>query len=88
MGGQLLKSLNVSRADMEPAHLKLGMGPGGLEGARARVKLRVALGQRDNGFARLCHHRDERKLKSLVRQNHHMPAQAEDRIEHGANAVR
>ncbi len=88
VGRQLLEGLNISRADVEPAHLKLGMGPRGLEGARARVKLRVALGQRDNGFARLCHHGDERKLKSFVRQNRDMPAQAEDRIEHGADPVR
>ena len=85
---QLLESLNISRADVEPAHLKLGMSPRSLEGTRARVKLRVAFGEPNDGFARLRRHRDERKLKSLVRQNHHFPTLAEDRIEHSANLVR
>ena len=85
---QLLKSLNISRADVEPAHLKLGMSPRSLEGTSARVKLRVAFGEPNDGFARLRRHRDERKLKPLVRQDRDMPAQAEDRIEHGSDPAR
>jgi hypothetical protein len=83
-----LESLNISRADVEPAHLKLGMSPRGLEGTRARVKFRVAFSEPNDGFARLGRHGDERKLKSLVRQDRDMPAQAEDRIEHGADPAR
>ena len=64
------------------------MGPGGLKSAPASVELRIALGQRDDRFARLGDHGDERKLKALVRQDRDVPAQAEDRIEHGADAVR
>ena len=85
---QLLKGLNISRADVEPAHLQLGMGPGGLESARARMEFRVALSQRDNRFTRLRHDGDKRKLKAFVRQDRDTPAQAEDRIENGADAVR
>src|SRR4029077_19409829 len=73
---QLLESLNISRADVEPAHLKLGMSPRSLEGTSARVKLRIAFGEPNDGFARLRRHRDERKLKSLVRQDRDTPAQA------------
>ena len=85
---QLLESLNISRADVEPAHLKLGMSPRSLEGTRARVKLRVAFGEPNDGFARLRGHRDQRKLKSLVRQDRDIPTQAEDRIEHGPDPAR
>src|SRR5450432_935762 len=52
-GRQLLKDLHIARADAEPAQLQLGMGPGGLKSAPASVKLRVALGQRHDRFARL-----------------------------------
>jgi hypothetical protein len=88
MGCQLSESLNISRTDVESAHFKLRMSPRCLEGARARVKLNVAFGQPDDGFARLRDYHDERKLKSLVRQNHHLSALAEDRIEHSANPIR
>ena len=88
VGGQLLESLNISRADVEPAHLKLGMRPGGLEGTRARMKFRVAFSEPDHCFARFPRRRDERKLKSLVRLERDMPAKAEDRIENGAGAAR
>ena len=87
-GRQLLKGLHIARADAEPAHLELGMGPRGFKGARASMKLRVALGQPDDGFARIGHHRDERKLKSLVRRDRDAPTQAEDRVEHSAGPVR
>src|SRR5213083_3140937 len=86
--GQLLKGLHVGSADMEPAHLQLRMGPSSLKSSRASVKLRVAPRQCNNRFAGLCHHRNERELKSLVRQNRGAPAQAEDWIEHGADTVR
>src|SRR5437870_10611789 len=85
--GQLLKGLHIGPANVEPAHLQLGMGPSGLKSARASVKLRVASRQCNNRFAGLCHHRDERELKSLVRQNRDAPAQAEDRIEHGTDTA-
>src|SRR6266516_6002952 len=85
--GQLLKGLHVGSADMEPAHLQLRMGPSGLKSSRASVKLRVAPRQCNNRFAGLCHHGNERELKSLVRQNRDAPAQAEHRIEHGADTV-
>src|SRR2546421_57774 len=39
---QLLKGLHIGPANVEAAHLQLGMGPGGLKSARASVKLRVA----------------------------------------------
>ncbi len=87
-GRQLLKDLHIAGADVEPAHLQLGMGPCCLKSACASVKLCVALGQSDNRFARLRHHGDERKLKSLVRQDRDAPAQAEDRIEHGPDPIR
>src|SRR5205814_9117731 len=70
---QLLESLNIFRADVEPAHLKLGMSPRSLEGTRARVKLRVAFGASNDGFARLRRHRDQRKMKSMVRQDSATP---------------
>ena len=88
MGRQLLENLNISRADVEPAHLKLGMSPGSLEGTRARVKFRVAFGEPDHGCPRVRRRRDERKLKSLVRQERDMPAQAEDGIKNGADPAR
>ncbi len=47
---QLLKGLHISRANAEPAHLQLGMGPGGFKRARAGVELRVAFRQCDNRF--------------------------------------
>ena len=40
---QLLKGLHVAGANAKPAHLDLGVGPGGLEGAHTGVKLRVTL---------------------------------------------
>src|SRR4029434_9125118 len=40
--GQLLKGLYIGTPNVQPAHLKLGMGPSGLKSARASVKLRVA----------------------------------------------
>src|SRR6266699_5086070 len=40
-GCQSLKGLHIARADMQPAHLQLGMGPGGFKSAGASVKLRV-----------------------------------------------
>ena len=64
------------------------MSPRCLEGTRARVKFRVAFGEPDHGLARLCRRRDERKLKSLVRQNRDIPAQAKNRIENGAGPAR
>src|SRR6266481_1058924 len=85
--GQLLKDLHIGTPNVQPAHLKLGMGPRGLKSARASVKLRVAPRQCDNTFTGVCHYRNERELKSLVRQNCDAPAQAEDRIEHGADAA-
>src|SRR5258708_3042799 len=85
--GQLLKGLHIHPPNVEPAHLGLGMGPRGLQSACAGVKLRVPPSQCDNRFARLCHHGNERELKSLVRQNRDAPAQAEDRIEHSADTV-
>ena len=88
VGCQLPERLNISRVDMEPAHFKLGMSPRCLEGARTRVKLCVAFGQPDDGFARLRDHRDECKLKSFVRQDRYLPAQAEDRVEHDTDPVR
>ena len=88
MGRQLLKNLNISWADVEPAHLKLGMSPRCLEGTRTRVKFRVAFGEPDHSFARLGRRRDERKLESLVRQERDMPAQAQDRIKNGADPAR
>src|SRR4029077_10423335 len=72
---QLLKGLHVGSADMEPTHLQLRMGPSGLKSPRTSVKLRVAPRQCNNRFAGLCHHRNERDLKSLVRQNRDAPAQ-------------
>src|ERR1700746_2539683 len=84
---QLLKGLHVGSADMEPTHLQLRMGPSGLKSPRASVKLRIAPRQCNNRFAGICHHRNERELKSLVSQNSEAPAQAEDRIEHGADAA-
>jgi hypothetical protein len=88
VGGQLLEGLNISRADVKPAHLKLGMSPRGLESTRASVKFRIAFGEPDDPFARVCHPRDERELESLVRQNRNMPAKAEDRIKNGAGSAR
>src|SRR6266404_907072 len=84
---QLLKGLHIGPANVEPAHLQLRMGPSGLKSPRASVKLRVAPRQCDNTFTGVCHYRNERELKSLVRQNCDAPAQAEDRIEHGADAA-
>jgi hypothetical protein len=86
--GQLLKDLHIGTPNVQPAHLKLGMGPRGLKSARTSVKLRIALRQCNNRFAGICHHRNERELKSLVRQNRDAPAQAEHRIEYGADTVR
>ena len=86
--GQLLKGLHIGTPNVQPAHLKLGMGPCGFKSAHARMKLTIAPRQRNNRLARICHDRDERKLKPLVRQNCHAPAQAEYRIEHGADTVR
>src|ERR1035441_9372021 len=77
---QLLKSVYIAWPDVEPAHLELGMGPRGFECARASVKLRVALDQCDNRFARLRHYRYERKLKSLVRKNCDAPRSKERRV--------
>ena len=64
------------------------MCPRCLEGARTRVKLRVSLDQSDDSFARFRYHRDQRKLETLVWQDRHAPAKAEDRIEHVADVVR
>src|SRR4029077_14031978 len=86
--GQLLKGLHIGTPNVQPAHLKLGMGPCGFKSADTRVKFGIAARQCNNGFARICHHRDQRELKALVRQNRHAPAQAEYRIEHGTNTVR
>src|SRR5436305_14410166 len=71
---QLSESLNISWADVEPAHFKLRMGPRCLEGARAGVRVHVALRQPDGGFARLRDQCDERKLKSLIRQDRYLTA--------------
>src|SRR6266516_3843537 len=86
--GQLLKGLHVGTANVEPAHLQLRMGPSGLKSSRASVKLRIAPRQCNNRFAGLCHHGNERELKSVVRQNRDAPTQAEDRIQDGADTVR
>ncbi|KAG0506022.1 MAG: hypothetical protein Udaeo_06120 [Candidatus Udaeobacter sp.] len=86
--GQLLKGLHIGTPNVQPAHLKLGMGPRGLKSTRTSVKLRIAPRQCSNRFARICHHRNERELKSLVRQNRDAPAQTEHRIEHGTDTVR
>src|SRR5918996_3930840 len=86
--GELLKDLHIGPPNAEPTHLQLGTGPCGLESARASVKLRVATRECDDRFARLCHHGNERELKSLVRQNRDPPAQAKNRIENGAHTVR
>src|SRR6266496_971458 len=85
---QLLKGLHIGASNAEPAHLQLGAGPCRLKSAGASVKLRVAPRECDNRFARVCHDGNERELKSLVRQNRDTPAQAEHRIEHGADTVR
>src|SRR6476469_5459864 len=85
---QLLKRLHIGTPNMQPAHLKLGMGPCGFESAHASVKLRITPRQRNNRFARICYDCDERELKPLVRQNRHAPAQAEYRIEHGPDPLR
>src|ERR1700747_208242 len=84
---QLLKGLHIGTPNVQTAHLQLRMGPSGLKSARTSVKLRIAPRQWNNRFAGTCHHRNERELKSLVRQNSDAPAQAEDRIEHGADAA-
>src|SRR6266404_6264004 len=81
------RTLTLGAANVEPTHLQLRMGPSGLKSPRASVKLRVAPRQCDNTFTGVCHYRNERELKSLVRQNCDAPAQAEDRIEHGADAA-
>src|SRR6476660_1504280 len=75
---QLLKGLHVGSADMEPTHLQLRMGPGGLKSPRASVKLRIAPRQCYNTFAGVCHHCNECELKSLVRQNRDASPQAEE----------
>ncbi len=64
------------------------MGPGGLKGAGAGRKLRVTLEQGHDRLARFRHHRDDGKLKTLVRRDRDPAAQTEDRIEHGADTVR
>src|SRR4029453_4443303 len=46
--GELLKGLYIGTPNVQPAHLKLGMGPSGLKRARASVKLRIAPRQCDN----------------------------------------
>src|SRR5215831_15089650 len=86
--GQLLKRLHIGAPNVQPAHLKLGMGPGSLKSARTSVKLRIASCQRNNRLPRLCHHHNERELKSLVRQKRDAPPQTKDRIEHEAGTVR
>ena len=88
VGRQLLESLNISRADVKPTHLKLRMGPRSLEGTPARVKFCVAFGEPDHRFARLCHRCDERKLEPLVRENGDIPAHTENRIENSAGPAR
>src|SRR5580765_4687635 len=85
---QLLKRLHIGTPNVQPAHLKLRMGPCSFESAHTSVKLRIAPRQCNNRFARICHDRDKRKLKPLVRQNRHAPAQAEYWIEHGTDTVR
>src|SRR6201993_4316947 len=85
---QLLKGLHVGSADMGPTQLQLRMGPSGLKSPRESVKLRIAPRQCNNRFAGICHHRNERELKSFVRQNRHAPAQTEDWIEHGTDTAR
>ena len=86
--GELLKGLHIAGANVQPAHLELSVGPGGFESARAGVKVRITLGQRDDRCARIRHHRDERKLKALIRQHRDLSPQAEDRIEHGPDTFR
>src|SRR6476469_482185 len=86
--GQVLKRLHIGTPNVQPAHFKLGMGPCGFKSAHTSVKLRIAPRQCNNRFARICHHRDERELKPLVRQNRHAPAQTEYRIEYGTDTVR
>src|SRR6185369_12579102 len=86
--GQLLKGLYIGPANVQPAHLKLRMSPGGLKSARTSVKLRITPRQRNNRFTGICHHCNERELKPLVRQNRNAPAQAEYWIEHCADTVR
>src|SRR6516162_1807158 len=39
--GQLLKGLHICAPNVQPAHLKLGMGPCGLKSARTSMKLRI-----------------------------------------------
>src|SRR6476619_6702428 len=86
--GQLLKGLHIGTPNVQTAHLKLGMRPCCFKSANTSVKLRIAARQRHNRFARICHHRNERELKPLVRQNRDAPAQAEYRIQHGTYTVR
>src|SRR5438034_493973 len=62
VGCKLPESLNISRPNVEPAHFKLRMCPRCLERARACVKLRIAFGQSDDGFAQFCDHSHKRKL--------------------------
>src|SRR5215831_1185673 len=50
---QLLKGVHIGTPNMQPAHLKLGMGPRGLKSARTSVKLRIAPRQRNNRFPRI-----------------------------------
>src|SRR3954453_2326204 len=86
--GQLLKRLHIGPANVQPAHLQLGMGPCAFKGSHTSVKLRIACRQHNNCFARICHNRDERELKPLVRQNCHATAETQYRIEHGTDSVR
>src|SRR5262245_26746550 len=87
VGCQLAESLKISWADVESAHFKLGMSPGCLEGASAGMKLRVAFRQPDHSVARLRDYGYYRKVKPLIRQDCYLPAQAEDRVEDGANPL-
>src|SRR5947208_4138733 len=60
--GKLLKGLHISPANVEPAHLQLGMGPLGLKSAGASVKLSLASRVLHNHVARLFVQRNERQL--------------------------
>src|SRR4029077_8791824 len=86
--GQLLKRLHIGTPNVQPTHLKLGMGPCGFKSAHTSVKLRIAPRQCNNRFARICYDRYECELKPLVRQNRDAPAKAEYWIEHGTDTVR
>ena len=84
---EMLKKLHVSGADVEAAHLELGMRPRHLKGARRDAKFRVALDQSNHRLARFGDHGDEGKLQALIGQDRHATTQTEDGIEDRADTA-